>query len=51
MIIIKSEEEIDLMRTSGKVTAYILKELENFIKPGMSTADIDRFVEETITLR
>ena len=48
MIIIKSEEEIDLMRTSGKVTAYILKELENFIKPGMSTADIDRFVEETI---
>ena len=48
MIIIKAEEEIDLMRTSGKVTAYILKELENFIKPGMSTADIDRFVEETI---
>ena len=48
MIIIKSEEEIDLMRTSGKVTAYILKELENFIKPGMSTADIDSFVEETI---
>lgn len=48
MIIIKSDEEIDLMRTSGKVTAFILKELENFIKPGMSTADIDSFVEKTI---
>ena len=48
MIIIKSDEEIDLMRESGKVTAFILKELEDFIKPGISTADIDRFVEDTI---
>lgn len=48
MIIIKSDEEIDLMRESGKVTAFILKELENFIKPGISTADIDKFVEDTI---
>jgi methionyl aminopeptidase len=49
MIIIKSEEEIELMRISGKVTAFILKELESFIKPGISTADIDKFVESTIT--
>ena len=48
MIIIKSDEEIDLMRESGKVTGFILKELENFIKPGLSTADVDRFVEDTI---
>lgn len=48
MIIIKSEQEIDIMRESGKVTGYILKELENFIKPGLSTFDIDRFVEEII---
>ena len=48
MIIIKSDQEIDLMRTSGKVTGTILKELEDFIKPGISTADIDRFVEDTI---
>jgi methionyl aminopeptidase len=48
MIIIKSDQEIDLMRESGKVTGFILKELENFIKPGLSTADIDRFVEDTI---
>lgn len=49
MIIIKSDEEIDLMRISGRVTGHILKELENFIRPGISTADIDRFVESTIT--
>lgn len=49
MIIIKSDEEIDLMRISGRVTASILRDLEDFIRPGMSTADIDRFVEDTIT--
>ena len=48
MIIIKSDEEIDLMRISGKVTGTILKELETFIKPGISTEDIDRFAETTI---
>ncbi len=48
MIIIKSDQEVDLMRESGKVTGFILKELENFIRPGISTADIDKFVEDTI---
>lgn len=48
MIIIKSKQEIDIMRESGKVTGYILKELENVIKPGISTMDVNRFVEETI---
>ena len=37
------------MRISGKVTGTILKELEEFIKPGISTADIDAFVHNTIT--
>ena len=49
MIIIKSDQEIELMRISGKVTGTILKELEEFIKPGISTADIDAFVHNTIT--
>ena len=48
MIIIKSKDEIDLMRESGKVTGYILRELADFIKPGMSTKDVDRYVENTI---
>ena len=48
MIIIKSDSELELMRESGKVTGYILKELENVIKPGISTADVNHFVEKTI---
>lgn len=48
MIIIKSEQEIDIMRESGKVTGQILKDLEELIKPGISTKEIDRFVENTI---
>ena len=31
------------MREAGKVTALILAELGNVIKPGISTLDIDRF--------
>ena len=41
MIIIKSAQEIELMRESGKVTGKILRELEDFIKPGVSTLDVD----------
>ena len=48
MIIIKSGQEIELMREAGKVTSYILKELENLIKPGISTLEMDRYVEKTV---
>ncbi len=48
MIIIKSKQEIDIMREAGKVTGEILRKLESFIKPGISTYDIDKFVEEHI---
>lgn len=48
MIIIKSKNEIDLMRESGKVTGYILKSLEDIIRPGISTLEIDRYVSKII---
>lgn len=48
MIYIKSEHEIDIMRESGKVTGYILDELSDFIKPGMTTWEIDKHVEKII---
>jgi methionyl aminopeptidase len=48
MIIIKSTEEIRLMRESGRVTAGILRDLREIVKPGISTKDISDFVEETI---
>ena len=36
------------MREAGKITGYILNELKELIKPGISTMDIDRFVEKTV---
>ena len=48
MIIIKSKQELELMREAGRVTAYILEELEQFMKPGVATIEIDRFVEKTV---
>lgn len=41
-ITIKSAKEIELMMESGKILAEVLERLEEFIKPGISTLDIDR---------
>lgn len=48
MIIIKSGQEIELMRQAGKVTGQILNDLEKVIKPGITTLEIDRFVEKAV---
>ena len=48
MIIIKSEHEIEMMREAGKVTGQILRELNEVIKPGISTMDIDQYVERRV---
>lgn len=48
MIVIKSKREIELMREPCKVTAELLKELEDFVKPGLSTKDISDFAEKRI---
>ena len=41
-IIIKSEKEIELMQEAGRILAIVHEELEKFIRPGISTMDIDR---------
>lgn len=48
MIIIKSDREIALMREAGKVTGEILRELSDYIKPGITTFDINAYVEDKI---
>ena len=48
MISIKSDEEINLMRKSGKITYDVLNNLKDFIKPGITTKDIDKFVYDYI---
>lgn len=48
MIIVKSPREIELMRVAGKVIAKVFKEIESFIKPGVSTLDISSEAERII---
>ena len=48
MVTIKSKKEIELMREAGRVTALTHKAIGDAIKPGMTTADIDRIAEETM---
>ncbi|MGB4661712.1 MAG: type I methionyl aminopeptidase [Mobilitalea sp.] len=45
---IKSEKEIELMRESGRILANVLEELEAFVRPGISTLDIDKKNRELI---
>ena len=49
MIIIKSKREIELMKEPCKVTAELLNDLADFVKPGLSTKDVNDFVEKRIT--
>ncbi len=49
MIVIKTEQELEIMREAAKVTAYILDEMmDTIIRPGITTAAIDRLVEAEI---
>lgn len=47
-IIIKNQDEIELMREAGKILAYVHEELGKAIRPGMSTKEIDMIGEELI---
>lgn len=48
MVTIKSDREVSLMREAGQVLARIHKELEEFVKPGLTTLDIDEKCEKLI---
>lgn len=45
---IKSPKEVDLMREAGKRLAEVLRELEHYVKPGLSTMEINHRGEELI---
>ena len=47
-VTIKSAREIELMKEAGKILAQTPDELKKFIRPGISTLDIDRKGEEII---
>ena len=48
MIIKKSTREIGLMREAGRIVALAHQEVQKHIKPGISTLELDRIVEQVI---
>lgn len=48
MIIIKSKEEIELLRKSNQIVVHILKALRKIIKPGITTLELDSYAEDQI---
>lgn len=49
MIIVKTQEQIERMRESGRLTAETLEYVGKNIRAGMTTKDVDRMVYEYIT--
>ncbi len=49
MIVLKSAQEIALMREAGKVVATVLAECKNMVKAGVTTQQLDELAEKIIT--
>ena len=48
MIKIKTQQEIEIMRVAGAITAGALDEISKHIKPGISTLELDKIAEKYI---
>jgi len=51
MIIIKTKQEIEYMKKAGELLAEVHREIAKMIRPGISTMEIDKFVEEYLIER
>ena len=47
-IVVKSSEEIDKIRKSGRIVAEVLEATKQYVKPGVSTGKLDAVAEEII---
>jgi len=45
VVLLKSPSEIEKMKKAGAIVATVLKEIEELIKPGATTADLDLFAQ------
>src|ERR1035437_3935121 len=48
MIIIKTPEEIEIIREGGRRLATVLNKVKDIVAPGVSTKDLDRYAEKLI---
>jgi methionyl aminopeptidase len=46
MIVLKTPEEIEVMRAANRIVAEVLAELRRRVRPGVSTAELDRVAED-----
>jgi methionyl aminopeptidase len=46
MIMLKTREEIEIMRAANVIVAEVLRELRRHVQPGVTTADLDRIAED-----
>ncbi|KJR96684.1 MAG: methionine aminopeptidase [Peptococcaceae bacterium BRH_c4a] len=51
MITLKTDKELAYMRDAGRVVAGALKEVDSAVKPGVTTAELDRLAESFIIAR
>lgn len=51
MIIIKNKRELEIMRQAGLIVADTLERLAGLVKPGITTAALDRFAEDYLAQR
>lgn len=51
MIILKTAHELALMREAGRIVAEVLAMLQERLRPGMTTAELDRLAEALIRKR
>ncbi len=49
MISVKSKRELAIMRDSGKMVAEVLREMENIVKPGVTTGFLDKQAKKIIS--
>ena len=48
MVTVKSKKEIELMKEACKITAITYQKIEEYIKPGITTMELDQYAEKVI---
>jgi methionyl aminopeptidase len=46
--VLKSKQEIELMRQAGKIVAKTLDEIRKYIRPGVTTGELNQIAEDTL---
>ncbi len=48
MIILKTDNELKIMREASRIVAIVLSEINDLVRPGISTLELDKFAEDRI---